>query len=95
MIQAVALAEGLEPIAAPNRGLLLRKSQDGKPRQEIPIDIASILSRKGIDQLLQPNDILFIPESGSKKTLNAMGRVAEQGIVGIATYGLGLRIATF
>jgi polysaccharide export outer membrane protein len=88
VIQAVALAEGLQSIAAPKRGLLLRKSEDGKPRQEISVDIAGILQQKGVDQLLQPNDILFVPESGSKKTLHAMGRVAE----GVVIYGAGLRI---
>jgi polysaccharide biosynthesis/export protein len=93
VIQAVALAEGLQSIAAPKQGLLIRRPQDGKPRQEIPVDVATILKQKGIDQSLQPNDILFIPESGSKKTLHAMGRVAEAGIVGVAEYGLGLRVA--
>jgi polysaccharide export outer membrane protein len=88
VIQAVALAEGLQPIAAPKQGLLLRKSQDGKVQQEIPIDIASILGRKGADQPLEPNDTLFIPESGSKKTVNAIGRLAS----GVVIYGLGLRL---
>jgi polysaccharide biosynthesis/export protein len=92
VLQAVALAEGLQSIAAPNRSMVLRRSQDGKTKQEFPIDISSVLHQKGTDQLLQPNDVLFVPESGSKKTLHAMGRAAEQGVVGVATYGLGLRV---
>jgi polysaccharide export outer membrane protein len=88
VIQAIALAEGLQSIAAPKQGVLIRRSQEGKPRQEIPVDIAGILQQKGVDQLLQPNDILFVPESGSKKTLHAMARVAE----GVVIYGAGLRI---
>ena len=82
------MAEGLQSIAAPKQGVLIRRSQEGKPRQEIPVDIAGILQQKGVDQLLQPNDILFVPESGSKKTLHAMARVAE----GVVIYGAGLRI---
>jgi polysaccharide export outer membrane protein len=91
VIQAIALAEGLLSIAAPKQGFLIRKPQDGKPRQEIPVDVDSILKQKGVDQSLQPNDILFIPESGSKKTLQAMVRVAE----GVAIYGAGMRLAGY
>jgi len=92
VLQALALGEGLLPTAAPRRGLLLRRSQQATDQQDVPIDLARILAGKGLDQVLRPNDILFVPESGSKKTIQALARAAEQGAVGIATYGLGLRI---
>jgi len=92
-LQAVALAEGIKPIAAPKRALLIRASVDGKPRERFPVDIASILSNKSEDEVLQPNDILYIPDSGTKKTLDAMQRIAEGGAIGAATYGIGLRAA--
>jgi polysaccharide export outer membrane protein len=90
-LQAIALAEGLKSIAAPKRCLLVRTSPDGKERQRVPIDVGSILSKKSIDPFLQPNDILYVPDSGPKKTLEAMGRIAEGGAIGAATYGIGLR----
>lgn len=92
-LQAIALAEGLKSIAAPKRCLLVRISPDGKEHQRIRIDVASILSKKSTDPFLQPNDILYVPDSGPKKTLDAMGRIAEGGAIGAATYGIGLRAA--
>jgi len=92
-LQAIALAEGLKSFAAPKRCLLVRTLPDGNERQRIPIDVASILSKKSTDPFLQPNDILYIPDSGTKKTLAVMGRIAEGGAIGAATYGIGLRAA--
>jgi polysaccharide export outer membrane protein len=92
VLQALAMAEGLQPAAARNRTVLIHRSAEGKERQEVPIDLGKLMAGKTRDQYLQPNDILFVPESGTKKTLQAMGRTAEQAVVGIATYGAGLRL---
>jgi len=92
-LQAIALAEGLKSVAAPKRCLLVRTSPDGKGSERVPINVASILSKKSADPFLQPNDILYVPDSGPKKTLEAMGRIAEGGAIGAATYGIGLRAA--
>jgi hypothetical protein len=51
-------------------------------------------SGKGTDVLLAPNDVLFIPESGAKKTLKVMGDIAMATVNGIAIYGIGYRIGT-
>jgi polysaccharide biosynthesis/export protein len=92
VVQAVALAEGMHSTASAHRGLIVRQSTNDHARQEIPVDIALMMTGKATDILLAPNDILFIPESGTKKTLKAMGDFAMAAATGIAIYGGGLRV---
>lgn len=93
VIQAVALAEGFRSVAATHHGLIIRQSTNESARQEIPVDVALMLSGKEADMILAPNDILYIPESGAKKALKAMSDVALSAVNGIAIYGLGYRAA--
>lgn len=94
VLQALALAEGLKSVAARSRTLLIRRSAGLKERQEIPINLAKLMAGRIRDQYMEPNDILFVPESGRKKTAEFMARTAEQAVVGIATYGVGLRVGS-
>jgi polysaccharide export outer membrane protein len=86
VLQALAMAQGLKPIAAGSRSLIVRRS--GSNRQEIPINVSSLMAGKLGDQPLEPNDILFIPESGTKKALNKTGEIAVQMASGLAMYGI-------
>ncbi|HXX21341.1 MAG TPA: polysaccharide biosynthesis/export family protein [Candidatus Acidoferrum sp.] len=90
--QAVALAEGFKPTAASHHGLIIRESTSKGARQEIPVDIEQILHGNKTDALLAPNDILFVPESGGKKSLKVLGDVARAAVDGIAIYGVGYRV---
>jgi polysaccharide export outer membrane protein len=92
VVQAVALAEGMHSTASTHSGLIVRQSTNDHARQEISVDIALMMTGKTSDILLAPNDILFIPESGAKKTLKAMGDFAMAAATGITVYGLGLRV---
>lgn len=94
-LQAIALAQGTTSIAAPRRGLIIRRNSDGSARENVPIDLAKILSGKAKDVPLQANDILFVPVSGSKQTLQVMGHVAMTAADGAAFYGVGYRVAGF
>jgi polysaccharide export outer membrane protein len=76
-LQALAFAEGLDPTAAPEHARILRPSADGAERTEIVLDLRKILANKAPDQMLQPNDILFIPNSAMK---SATRRALEVGI---------------
>jgi polysaccharide biosynthesis/export protein len=93
-VQAVALAEGLLPLAAGHKGLIVRQSTSREGRREIAVDLDLIMAGKETDVLLAPNDILFVPESGTKKTLKVLGDVAMAAVNGLAIYGLGYRIGT-
>jgi polysaccharide export outer membrane protein len=94
VVQAVALAEGFKSVAATHKGLIIRQSTSQQGRREIPVDIANLMIGKEADMVLAPNDILYIPESGTKKTLKVMGDIGMAAINGIAIYGLGYRLGT-
>lgn len=92
VVQALAMAQGFTPVASTHHGLIVRESSSDTKRQEIPIDTYELMTGKATDIHLAPNDILFIPESGTKKTMRAMGDVAMAAVNGAAIYGLGYRI---
>lgn len=90
-LQAIALAEGMTPVASPRRGLILRRNPDGGERENLSIDLSKIMSGKDKDVSLAANDILFVPVSGSKQTLRTMGQVALTAVNGAVFYGVGYR----
>lgn len=94
VVRAVALAQGFTSVAATHRGLIIRQSTSDTARREVPVDVDELLSGKSADVVLAPDDILYIPESGSKKTLKAMGQVAMALVNGVAVYGVGYRLGT-
>jgi len=92
--QAVALAQGFTPLASTHHALIVRQSTSEHGRREIEVDIGRVLSGRETDVVLAPNDILYVPESGMKKTLKVMGEIAMATVNGIAIYGIGYRIGT-
>ena len=66
VLQALAMAEGLERTSAPNHAKVLRKSNDPDNRTELAIDLKQILNGKTSDVAMLPDDILFIPTSTAK-----------------------------
>lgn len=93
VVQAVAMAEGFKYVAATGRALIIRNSTNNVARQEIQVDISQMLSGKLADVLLAPNDILYVPESGAKKTLKALAEIGMSAANGVAIYGVGYRAA--
>jgi len=88
----VALAEGMKPVAS-HHGLILRQSTSNRARMEIPVDIGQMMTGKAADVVLAPNDILYVPTSGTKQTLQVMGQIAMAAANGAAIYGIGYRAA--
>jgi polysaccharide biosynthesis/export protein len=70
ILQAVALAQGTLPTAAKGSVKIIRTTPQG--REEIPINLNKVLSAKSDDQLLQDNDILFVPGSTTKGVLKGV-----------------------
>jgi polysaccharide export outer membrane protein len=66
ILQALALAEGLLPTASPGAARILRPDPAGE-RKEIVVDLNKTLGGKSPDVQLRPDDILFVPNSMSKK----------------------------
>jgi polysaccharide export outer membrane protein len=91
VVQAVALAEGLKSVAN-HHALIVRQSTSDQARVEIPVDLGQMMTGKNTDVVLAPNDILYVPTSGAKQTLKALGEVALATANGIAIYGIGYRV---
>ena len=85
VLRALSMAEGLDRTAAPKKARILRKT--GSARQEIAVNLESILAGKTEDVLLRADDVLFVPNNAAKsagmKTLEAMIQTAT----GIVIYG--------
>jgi polysaccharide export outer membrane protein len=87
VLQVLSLAEGLQRTAAPSQAMVLRTVPGAAERQRIAINIKQLISGKGNDMPLQPDDILFVPDSKSKtvtmRTMDTMINLAT----GMAIYG--------
>jgi polysaccharide biosynthesis/export protein len=79
VLKAIALSEGLLPYS--NKQAFIYRTEAGKSaRNEIPIELRQIMDRKAPDVALQPNDILYIPDSkGRKMTAETLDRLAGFG----------------
>jgi polysaccharide export outer membrane protein len=84
VLQAIALAQGVNPTASLSKGRLIH-TVDGK-RQEAPLDVKLIFASKAPDPLLQPEDIVFIPNSAAKSTARRSLDVILQTATGVAIY---------
>ncbi|MDQ1468845.1 MAG: polysaccharide biosynthesis/export protein [Bryobacterales bacterium] len=63
VLQAIALADGLQRTASPKNARILRKGEEVGPRTEIAVDVKKILAGKADDVGLRPEDVLYIPNS--------------------------------
>jgi polysaccharide export outer membrane protein len=73
VLKAIALAGSFTPEAKPAKAVIIRKTSNAPGgRQEIPIDLKKVLSNRAPDQQLLASDILYVPESGVRKTLGSV-----------------------
>ncbi len=80
VLQALSLAEGLNPGADPRHAKILRLKVDADQREELKVDVKDALSGKKPDFPLQGEDILFIPGStGKKAALRALEAAVQSG----------------
>jgi polysaccharide export outer membrane protein len=86
-LQALSLAEGLQKTAASDRARIMRTVPGSTNRVEIPINLKKLLDGKVADVRLEPNDILFVP--------NSAGKVAEQRTIDIIAGTAGAAIWRF
>jgi polysaccharide export outer membrane protein len=62
-LEALGMANGLDPNGKPEHARILRVVGDGKNRATIPIDLKRIIDGKSPDVPLQADDILLIPNN--------------------------------
>jgi polysaccharide export outer membrane protein len=87
ILQALALAQGIDHDAAAGNSRIMRPAPggDGKPH-EIPVDIPKIFSGKAPDVPLYANDVLFVPNSAVKSTTRRAAEAVLQVATGVIIY---------
>jgi polysaccharide export outer membrane protein len=87
--QALALAENPKDTAIKDRALVVRRGEQYPGgRQEIAINLRTVMAGNSPDVVLQPNDILYIPESSSRKALRRGADAAIQMLIGAVIWRL-------
>ena len=89
MLKMLSLAGGTTNTAKLKNSVILRKNPDTGKRDQVPIDLGKVLHMKTEDVLLQPNDILFVPDSTGLKALHRAGDVAVSLTSGIGIVAAG------
>jgi polysaccharide biosynthesis/export protein len=86
VLQAIALAEGLTRTSSSSFARIIRTSEATGQRTEIRIDVNKILAGKKADPMLEPRDILFIPNSAARSALFRGMEAALSIGTGVAVY---------
>ncbi len=82
-VRALAMADGLTPIAAPHKAVIIRQPPGREPIQ-IPVNLKEILNGKQRDVEVLPDDILFIPTNVAKNACHEDAQHGDSGrLVGI------------
>jgi polysaccharide biosynthesis/export protein len=85
VMKAIAMAQGTNPTASLKDAKVIRNTPQG--RQDIPISLKKMLYEKAPDLELQPEDILFIPNSLAKSAARRSLEAIVQTASGVAIYG--------
>ncbi len=75
-LKILALAGGLSRTAKKDHAVIIRKDAQGQ-QHEVAVNLKEVLARSAEDVLLQPSDILYVPDSAAKQ---AMLRAVEFGL---------------
>ena len=86
VLQALALAEGLNSTAGRKNARVLRPETAGGEHEEIPVNLNNILAGKTKDTPLHPGDILFIPNSAAKSAAMRSIEAAIQMATGLVIW---------
>jgi polysaccharide export outer membrane protein len=86
VLQALALAEGLTRTSSKSQVRIIRTDQSTDKRVEIAVDLGKILASKAPDPLLQPKDILFIPDSSAKSAFYRGAEAVLSTATGVVIY---------
>ncbi len=84
VMQAIALAQGLNPTASLGSARIIRR-QEGALK-EIPVELKQIMAAKSPDIELKDEDVLFVPNSTSKSAARRSLESIVQVATGVAIY---------
>jgi polysaccharide export outer membrane protein len=86
VLKVVSLAGGLDHGAAPQNTTILRQLPGSTNRQEIAINLKTIMTGHASDVQLKPEDILLVPASGPQRVLGRAAEAVLQVSTGLAVY---------
>ncbi len=84
VLQAIALAEGSSPTASLQKAQIIRSQRGVKV--EIAVPVKDVIKGKIPDPVLQPNDILYVPDSRAKTALSKGSAAIVQMAVGLVIW---------
>jgi polysaccharide biosynthesis/export protein len=86
VLQAIAMAEGTNATAALSKAKLIRRTPSGPKEQ--PLNLKDMLASRAPDVRLQPEDIIFVPNSAAKSATSRTLEAIVQTATGLVVYGL-------
>jgi polysaccharide export outer membrane protein len=86
ILQALALAQGTTHTSAISQTRIIRTDAKTGKREEIPVNLGKIFSGKQADLLLEPKDVVFVPNNAAKTMLYRGSAAALQTAAGVAIY---------
>jgi polysaccharide export outer membrane protein len=84
VLKAIALAQGIAPNAALDKARLVRKTSDGQIA--IPLQLKKMLAAQAPDMRVEPDDVLFIPNSAAMSAFKKGLEIALQTASGVIIY---------
>jgi polysaccharide export outer membrane protein len=88
VLQALALAEDLKSTAARKKAMIIRKNPSAKTgRDEIPINLKSVVEGQGPDLRLHASDILYVADSTGNRALRRGAEAAVYVTTGLIIWG--------
>jgi polysaccharide export outer membrane protein len=86
VLQALALAGGVNRTAKLGAARIIRKGPGGM--SEVKLEVKKMLEAKSPDQMLQADDILFVPVSGARVAAGRTLEAALSAATGVSIYAL-------
>jgi polysaccharide biosynthesis/export protein len=86
-LKVLSLAGGLNRTAKSDRAVIVRKDSTGR-QHEVEVDLKKVLKFRAEDLQLRPSDILYVPNSGAKITLEKIGELSLAVGTGVLIYRL-------
>ncbi len=84
VLKAIALAQGTNPNASLDKARLVRKTSDGQV--EIPLHLKQMLAAKIPDMRVEPEDVIFVPNSALKTGVKRGMEAALATVTGVVIY---------
>jgi polysaccharide biosynthesis/export protein len=89
-LKLLSLAGGLNSTAKSNHAYIVRKDVAGK-QSEVEVDLKKVMKFETEDIQLRPSDVLYVPTSGAKVTLQRVASLATAVGTGVLLYRVTYR----